>query len=231
MAEASGIFDVRTTFPAGCDLDNPTVKASVHRINLMIFLLEGINYRDLYTTDFGPLVLRLVPRLEEACEAGLVTSAQRDQILGGGKQLAEAVAGSNLTMKKMLVTPRDELPGGIWEPSRKIWKGGISLPYLDQADDKKAEAQGVFDDGFLNDNTDAERPGVGNMTDRDLYTTRAQDYPKVHAIIQRAKGAGVLDVKPNNYACDWPNCVPYPNLFCTMVDNACSLESDPLPGE
>jgi len=230
MQDDSGVFDVRTTFPAGCDLDNPTVKETVHKINLMVFFLEGLKYKDFFTANFGTLVQGLIPKVAVAHEKGLVTEAERDQIVGGAKELVEALEGSSLMLRDMLVTKREDLPPGIWEPSRKMKEAGVSLPYYDQPDEKKGDARKVFDDGFLNDNDAPDKPGVGNLTEHDLFTTPAKPYPKVHAIVQRAKGAVILDNKPNNMACDWPSCVPYPDLFCTEIDDECTLNSDPNPG-
>ncbi len=231
MASNSGIFDIRETFPANCDLESPTVKDSVHRINLMVLVLGDLKYRDFFTADLGLLVTGLLGRVDEAYQNGLIDQIQCDEILESAQDLAAVLEGTGLTLQKALVTARDQLPKGIWVPSQKIRSHGISLPYLDQADYQKTAAQDVFDAGFLNDKDAVTKPGVGDMTEYDIFTTSAEAYPEVRAIIMAAKEAAVADAKPNDMACDWPDCVPCTGYFCNIDSStdACTAASDPVP--
>jgi len=226
MADESSYFDVRDTFPPDCDLEDPTVKATASRINLMVFLLGDRKERDIFTMSLRTLSLQLIPRADEAQAIGLITEKQRDELVNAGEQLAAALKDTNLTLQDIYVTRRDELPEGIWAPGKRL-----NLPYADQSDEQKPQAKKVFEDGFLSDHKASTMPGIGDLTARDLYTMPAKPNREVHEIIQQAKGAGILASKPNGKACKSNACVSFPDLFCSIDSETggCSLASDPYP--
>lgn len=229
MRDELGIFRVETTFPPGCDVNNPVVQDSIGRINRMVFLLEGVNFETVYTTEFEKLAQGMVARLDEAVQKGLISPENHAQVMDSREKLFALLAGTGLTMKDMLTRDNSTLPEGLLDVLRKIHDAGVCIPVAYQDPEAKAGAARVFESGFLNGHTAPHNPGVGDLTDFDLYRIPAQDRPRVHQVVQQAKSVGVLDIKPNNMACKWPDCVPYTGLFCSTVDGKCTMDSDPHP--
>ncbi len=230
MNDEKEVFDVSTTYPKGYDPEDPQIKDSIHRINLMVFLLEGLDYKTIYTTPLGKLVGELKPRLDSAHNHGLLNLDQ----CGLAKAMADKLVGKlgegGPTLKGVLTTEGAALTPTVMMYSLTLRSVGISLPYLGQPEAQRADAITVFADGFLNDNDHPTQPGAGNMTDRELYTTARSLHPKVHDIIQQAKAAAVMENKPNNYACRLDDCVHYDDLYCSLTElGGCSLQSDPYP--
>jgi len=232
MPDQHDVFDVRSTFPPDCDVNNPKVKSSIEKINLMVFLLEGITYKTLYSSNYGDLIRGLIPRVDAALQAGLISPEQRDELAAAGKQLADALAGNPITLQEIFTTKKDALPPGLWEPSCRMDAAGVTVTYCRQPDARKEQAKAVFAAGLLNDLIDpSDVCGIGNITERDLYTLPARKYAKSHAMVQNARGAVIMETKPNDYACKWPNCVLYLDLYCAMENGECTMASDPYPEE
>lgn len=229
MRDADGIFRVETTFSPDCDLSSPVVQDGIGRINRMVFLLEGVTFETVYTTEFETLAKGMVARLDQALQNGLISAENHERVMDCSADLFKLLAGTGLTMKDMLTRDNGTLPKGLLDVLRKIHDAGVCIPVAYQNSEAKDGAAKVFDNGFLNSHTAPHNPGVGDLTDFDLYRMPAQDRPRVHQIVQQAKSVGVLDIKPNDMACKWPDCVPYTGLFCSIVDNKCTMDSDPHP--
>ena len=180
----------------------------------------------------------------DSLDQGLIGQEQHDALREAGQQIVNVLGDSPLTLKDLYITPRADLPEGLWEPTERMVAAGLDLPFCNQPDEKKAEAQEVFELGYLNDSVVSEgRPGVGDLTEWDFYNRKATDYLKVHWMIQRAKVAHIMrsttatrgttngTSKANDLACvNGVECREYPDLFCSVVDGQCTLASDPWPG-
>lgn len=232
MPDKHDVFDVRNTFPPDCDMNDPKVKSSIEKINLMVFLLEGITYKTLYSSNYGHFIRGLIPRADAALQAGLISPAQRDELVAAGSQLANVLAGNPITLQEIFTTKKAALPPGLWEPSCRMDAAGVTVTYCRQPDATKELAKAVFASGLLNDLEDPSGVcGIGNITERDLYTLPARKYAASHAMVQSAREAVIMETKPNDMACKWPNCLPYDDLYCAMQDGECTLASDPYPEE
>ncbi len=243
MSDTNGIFDVATTWPEGWDKSNQKVLEARAQINRMIHLLGEMTYANFYTMDFASLAASLLNKVNDpGCPPGLFTAAQRSGINANAEVLNEVLRGYSTTLKDVFCTEESKLPPKFIECSENLNGLGLTLTYVGQTDTQKREARGLFDDGFLNPRAEG---GIGDFTEKELYTTPAKDWPKQFVLMQRARLAGLLwppakksgtitpmgdPQKANDFCClDGISCKAYVGYYCSTTNGLCSLQSEPCP--
>ena len=206
-------------------------------INLGVYVLDGLTYRDFYTRPLHELFEGfgnfpgLVNRFESATAEKLLTFAALKRLQGAVQPIVQMLRADfpSTSMKDFLEEDLLSSKPGLRKHFEEMERDSFKVPFMRQKADQKVAAREVFANGFLNSHDDPGQKGVGDWTAKDFYTREARKYPEIHRVIQDAKRVGVLDQKNNGYACRVSEqiCVYVGRKFCTIINGVCSVNSDP----
>lgn len=246
-------FNVRD-YASNATTPDVYIQRNFNQINLMVYLFEGMTFKSIFEAKMTDLVPLVILRVQDARGDLLIRKLEWTWIDEAAKTILDILsAGHELagkTLKDFFVEDYSEHTE-VFALFQKIEEAGIDLPFLHQTADQKALARELFDSaGFLNDDTHSTQPGIGNLTEYELYTKKYIDYfanlvkRNVCNVIKMGKEAGVLRgqvpggsvkattaSKVNDMACKDNVCVTYVGLYCVMTGAppVCALESDPYP--
>lgn len=233
----SSYFDIRA-YVSNPDAADAKIQRAYNIINLSVCAFGEIKLADAYGLPFATILEKgngnrgLIDGWSEAKDVALIAEDMWQKI-------DEAAKNALALMKKELpTTSMRELcekdyaaqQPELFTAFKAMTSHGVCLPFVQQTADQKAKAMGVFAGGFLNPSNHPSSPGVGDLIEMDLFTREAAQYPKVHAAIQAAKGAGILGGPKGNDKCctGGLTCTATMNKFCSIgLSGRCSLYSDP----
>ena len=217
-------FDIRDLV-SDPEFDEKSTQCIYDTLNLTIFLIGDIPFRELFTLSLRVLIPRVFPRLRHAAHFGLIAHPDRVERLAL-KLLSEAPA---FTVGDLFVRARTEIPRETFKTVARLRREGIRIP-LPVADGLTPDVSQQRSDalqGLLH--------AAPNFTFKDLFVVSREtaDVGVVNAV-QVVTAAGLFAWFKNDRCCETVDgvdrCVDHDGSWCSLTPTrGCSLRSDLCP--
>jgi len=222
--------------------DFSRLKNASREIQATLCLLGGTTFATAYDGPFEALVSSMAARLDKAVATAdsegrpLMTQIRADAIQqAAGKLIALVKNEAGLTLRAIFSWPATGLSDNqkkIMDLSKGLKDFGLVVPYVNFPPRLKPPAPDLLG------------PPLADEPVSTLFFATAEEAPHLKPLVMRAKEAGITgffsyeigevdpEEKANDMACLHGVCVSdtyTEDLFCSMVDEHCSIESDPYP--